>query len=103
MIAEVSHFQSPLLGLLVLSEPSTRPLQLRSTLFLPGILVFPAHVPGFSDRYQLLIPKNYHQSVGARDLQSVLRPRALGVDGSPLAEGEACREPRFSKSRPSCS
>jgi hypothetical protein len=66
-----------------------------------AISVFPAHAPGFSDRYQFLIPKDYHAR--ARNLQSVLRPRALRVDDSPFAEGEACREPRFSRSHPSCS
>jgi hypothetical protein len=69
--------------------------------FPPAISVFPAHAPGFSDRYQFLIPKDYRPPVRARSLQSVLRPRALRVDGFLFAEGEACREPRFSKSRPS--
>ena len=51
----------------------------------------------------IAVSLSFHLPFRARDLQSVPHPRALRVDGSPFAEGEACREPRFSRSRPSCS
>ena len=51
MIAKVHRFQNLFWGLLVPSKLLTRPLQLRSMLFLPGTLVFPVHAPGLDDRY----------------------------------------------------
>ena len=103
MIVKFCHFQNPFWGLRGLLELSIRLLQLRSTLFPPGILVFPARAPEFVDRYQFLAPKDNHLFIRTRDLQSVLRPRALRVGGYLFAEGEVCREPHFSRSRPSCS
>ena len=40
-----------------------RLLQLRLMLFPPVILGSPAHAPEFSDRYQFLVPNDYHPSL----------------------------------------
>lgn len=57
MIVTVCLFQSQVWGLRVPSKLSTRLLRLRSTLFPPAILVFPARAPGSVEQYQFLIPR----------------------------------------------
>ena len=85
------------------SEPLKHPPQLRAMLFLPAILVFPTRAPEFVYPYQFFAPEGERLPIRAFDLRSVLHPLVLRVDGVLSAEGEVCRGPRSSRSRPAWS